>query len=603
MENNSLKKQLNKDPYSKFNKINGKHPWADQVTNGHVPYHTRKLYKGKVLYFNFNLAKEMGLIDSSHPHQITKALEEKILSTFNIRIINEFDLKNNPIDKNEFSKNTFMASRYLQLQHKDKRGLTSGDGRGIWNGYIKNKGITWDVSSRGTGVTCLAPGAVQAGRDLETGSEEFGYGCGLAELDELVGTAIMSETVHNYGLETERMLTVIDFGTGCGIGVRAGKNLIRPAHLFLHLKQNNYESLKQATDYLINRQIDNKDWDFNTKSKNKYNHMLEKICDSFAEFSAQLEREYLFTWLDWDGDNVLANAGLIDYGSIRWLGLRHDKYRYDDVQRYSTNLNEQKIKAQGTIQVFAQLVDFLLTKEKKPLNNFKDHKILLDFNKKFNSYLLKHFLFQVGLEKNECNNILSKKYDLINKIYDNFSFFEKLKSASGEQVVEDGINTPPILNMRFFLKNLPKIIYNTTGDLDSPLTESLLFDISSEFATDLDILNLEKQEGRFNILIKDFTLLLKDIGNESLKNCISRSSIINREDRVTGNAMVFIVQKLMKRGKNIKTLSFQKIIERLIQNQKLNPEFQNKRKTRLNAEEEKVLNSLDNLIFMYREDL
>jgi len=111
------------------------------------------------------------------------------------------------------------------------------------------------------------------------------------------------------------MLTVIDFGTGCGIGVRAGKNLIRPAHLFLHLKQNNYKSLKQATDYLIERQVSNKDWHFNTKNKSKYKYMLETICESFAEFSAKLEREYLFTWLDWDGDNVLANAGLIDYGT------------------------------------------------------------------------------------------------------------------------------------------------------------------------------------------------------------------------------------------------------------------------------------------------
>ncbi len=603
MEKNRLKKQLHNDPYTKFDKINGKHPWADQVTNGHIPYHVRKLDNGKVLYFNFHLAKEMGLISKDHPHQITKALEKKILSTFNIRIINEFDLKNNSVDKKEFSKNTYMASRYLQLQHKDKRGLTSGDGRGIWNGFIKHKGITWDISSRGTGVTCLAPGAVEAGQDLETGNEEFGYSCGLAEIDELVGTAIMSETVHNYGFETERMLTVIDFENGCGVGVRAGKNLIRPAHLFLHLKQNNYDSLKQATDYLIDRQISNKDWDFNTKSKNKYKYMLDTICNDFAKFAAKLEREYLFTWLDWDGDNVLANAGLIDYGSIRWLGLRHDKYRYDDVQRYSTTLNEQRVKAQGTVQVFAQLVDFLLTKEKKPLNSFRNNEVIDQFNKKFSSYLLKHFLFQIGFNDRQSDEILNTKSILIEKIYKNFSFFEKIKSTTGEQVVEDGINTPPILNMRLFLKNLPKIIKDTDGDLDSPLTESLIFNITSEFATEVDIANLENLEGKFNILIKDFTLLFKSLSKNILTNCISRSAIINRDDRVTGNAMVFIVQKLMKKNKNVKPFSFQKIIERLIQNQVLNPEQPAGRKMRLNSEEEKIINSLDNLIYMYREDL
>jgi len=156
MESKKVNKALQKDPYSKFDKIDGQHPWAEQVSDGHIPYHVKKLNKGKVLYFNFILAKEMGLIDKSHPHQITKSLEKKILSVFNIQIINEFDMDNKTVPQKDFSKNTYMASRYLQLQHKDKRGLTSGDGRGIWNGHLKHKGITWDISSRGTGVTCLA---------------------------------------------------------------------------------------------------------------------------------------------------------------------------------------------------------------------------------------------------------------------------------------------------------------------------------------------------------------------------------------------------------------------------------------------------------------
>jgi transcriptional regulator with XRE-family HTH domain len=58
---------------------------------------------------------------------------------------------------------------------------------------------------------------------------------------------------------------------------------------------------------------------------------------------------------------VLANGksefiGIIDYGSVRQFGIRHDKYRYDDVERFSTNLNEQKNKARLIVQVFAQLV-------------------------------------------------------------------------------------------------------------------------------------------------------------------------------------------------------------------------------------------------------
>lgn len=104
--------------------------------------------------------------------------------------------------------------------------------------------------------------------------------------------------------------------------------------------------------------------------------MLDELCYAFSQFTSQLERNYVFTWLDWDGDNVLADAGIIDYGSIRPMGLRHDKYRYDDVERFSTTLNEQKTKGRLIIQVFAQIVDFLNTKNKKPLQKFSKHPIL-----------------------------------------------------------------------------------------------------------------------------------------------------------------------------------------------------------------------------------
>ena len=144
-----------------------------------------------------------------------------------------------------------MATRYLQLQHKNKQGSTSGDGRGIWNGYIQSDGITWDISSRGTGVTALSPGSVQAEKNLETGNTDHGYGCGLAEIDELYSSAIMSEILHLNGYTTERSLAIIEHQKGLGIGVRAGQNLFRPAHLFVFLKQNNFEALKRGTDYLI----------------------------------------------------------------------------------------------------------------------------------------------------------------------------------------------------------------------------------------------------------------------------------------------------------------------------------------------------------------
>jgi hypothetical protein len=176
--------------YAAFDKLDGRHPWMEKVPEGFVAYRVRQLNTGKVAYFNFVLAKEMGLIDSSHPQKLNETLEKQIINTFSIQIINEYDeLNKKRIPSESIRPHKYMATRYLQLQHSNKRGKTSGDGRGIWNGTVQHRGTTWDVSSRGTGVTCLAPGAVEANKPLKTGGSEFGYGCGLAEIDELLGNS------------------------------------------------------------------------------------------------------------------------------------------------------------------------------------------------------------------------------------------------------------------------------------------------------------------------------------------------------------------------------------------------------------------------------
>jgi hypothetical protein len=105
---------------------------------------------GRVVWFNFDLAREMHLIPANHAHRLTSALEQAILETFSLRIINEYDLAHGTnLDDKSVRPGAYMATRYLQAQHKDKRGLTSGDGRAIWNGTIKTGKVTWIFPAAG----------------------------------------------------------------------------------------------------------------------------------------------------------------------------------------------------------------------------------------------------------------------------------------------------------------------------------------------------------------------------------------------------------------------------------------------------------------------
>ena len=74
----------------------------------------------------------------------------------------------------------------------------------------------------------------------------------------------------------------------------------------------------------------------------RFEYFLESFTTRFAEISADFEDNYIFCWLDWDGDNILMDGSIIDYGSVRQFGLFHSEYRYDDIDRYSTNIVEQK---------------------------------------------------------------------------------------------------------------------------------------------------------------------------------------------------------------------------------------------------------------------
>src|SRR5689334_18659509 len=297
--------------YEALEALNGVHPWREVGGDGYVDYRARRRDGGRVMYFNFDLARELRILPTNHAHRMNARLERAILHAFSLQIINEYDEKNElaGIEPESIVPHVYMATRYLQAQHKDKRGLNSGDGRAVWNGRITaSNGITYDVSSRGTGATRLSPGAQIAGKPIKTGDDTYGYCCGRADLDEMLGTALMSEIFHRNGLPTERTLAVIDFGDGMAIGVRAAPNLLRPAHIFRYLKQGRLKETRASLQYFFDRQAENETWDLPRGTERRMRRGLRCIAESYAKLAAIMEQEYIFNWLAWDGDNMLASG-------------------------------------------------------------------------------------------------------------------------------------------------------------------------------------------------------------------------------------------------------------------------------------------------------
>ena len=565
--------------YEKFKEIDGTHPWREVSADGFVDYQARYRSQGRVLFFNFPLAKEMGLVPADHSPTINPELEQVILETFSLQIINEYDLKRGKKFPPETIKpNCYMATRYLQTQHRNKQGKTSGDGRSIWNGHLKNDHLTFDLSSRGTGATILSPGAQVTDGEIKTGDFSVGYASGLADLDEMLGSAVMSEIFYRQNIPTERCLAVIGYPDGTAVGVRSAPNLIRPAHMFRYLKQNRRAELKASMDYFINREIENGFWHF-PKGADRYATALDYLARQYGKMAAVLEEEYIFNWLAWDGDNILASGAILDYGSIRQFAAKHDKYRFKDVDRYSASLREQRHWARTLVQVFAQAMAFIESGQKTNLRAFKNASCLQVFDRAFEAEREFRILWRIGFTPEQIEFLLQNARTQIQDFDRAASYFEDLKISKGIEKLPDGFTHRPVFLIRNLLRMLPAYYVaqalTNVNEETAYMPDNLFCEIMA--ASYVRKMDLELTPARISH-VKDFqqcylklVAALNEPLDEVLKTVQERSAVVNHRHRITGDAVTFIIEEVIGMKGRIKIDGLQEALDAFIDSQVLIP--------------------------------
>ena len=599
------------EDYHKFDQIDGAHPLQEQVEDFCVLYHVRPRDSGKVAYFNFDLAREMGLVAANHPHKLNKALEGKLLETFGIVIINEYDLRQGEQMLKRFSvrPKKFMATRYLQLQHPSKQGKTSGDGRSIWNGHFKARGVTWDISSCGTGATCLSPATATEGKFFKTGDPAVAYGCGHANLLDGISSSLMSEIFNGNGVKTERILCVIEYSDQRAITVRVGKNLLRPSHFFRYLKQGQHKQLGQIADYYIDRQIANKEWPELKGRVRRYDYLLKKMNEIFATTSAQFETEYIFCWMEWDGDNILMDGGIIDYGSVRQFGLYHHEYRYDDADRMSTTLTEQKHKAKYMVKTFAQLVDFLKTGQKKNLREFDHHPCLNEFDRIFREVKRDIILKKVGFTRPWRDYLCQYHGRLVESFLQGYYYFESYKSQEGLVETEDGITRNAIFSMRDLLRIYPRYLLDREEGQELIKFEDFLACFASSYASDGD---LERSPYKFK-QARDWQLAYQQLAGKVAQKFhiplaflydefAKRAQHYNKYARITGDSLLYVAQEFIRYKKKVEFNHYTTLVEQFIKDQIVDRAFSLEMLSG-RSRHRKFISKINRIVVDYREGL
>lgn len=573
--------------YRTFDTIDGRHPWRKVSADVYVDYAARRRWGGRVFYFNFDLAKEMGLIAGRHPRRLTAGLQRALLETFGLEIINEHDIEHGRrFPEGDVRHRPYMATRYLQCQHPNRTGRTSGDGRSIWNGCFEGPGGTWDISSCGTGATRLSPATAIYGTHFKTGDDSRSYAGGRADLRDSVCAALMSDIFHKNGIATERTLAIIAYGDGTCIAVRAGRNLLRPAHLFRLLKMGCVPELRTAVDYYIARQRANGDWPSGARGKAKYQGFLRRVTEAFARAAAVFESEYIFCWMDWDGDNVLMDGAVLDYGSVRQFGLYHHEYRYDDIERLSTTIAEQRNKARYIVQTFAQLTDAVITGRKKPLQGFKRHPALGAFDRIFERTKDEVLLHKLGYDRRQGRHILARPSlarDL-RRLRTIVYAFERIKSAKGPYKTGDGVTADAVFCVRDILRELPLHFLDTKTDMTPA---QFLAVMRSEYATDSDARTTPARRAKTG----EFQRLYRRLANatarhdgktarEILRTMARRSALINRYERVTGDAILYVAERLIRDMASQDFEAVSGVFRRFVEQQILQPDYLDRRRPR-----------------------
>ena len=359
---------------------------------------------------------------------------------------------------------------------------------------------------------------------------------------------------------------------GRAINVRAARNLLRPSHFLVHLKQNDLPGLRanSSTCSSIARS-QNGDWPRLRGPRRRYDFFARELARVFARVTATFESEYIFCWLDWDGDNILADGGIIDYGSVRQFGLYHREYRFDDGPRWSTTLPEQRRKARDLVQNFAQIRDFLLTGERPALTSLGRDRVLRLFDAQFAATKRELLLRRMGFDPAAADLLQRRDAKQIERLEKALGYFERARSARGPVAVPDGLSWDAIFSVRDLLRELPGR-YRESAEPVAP--EDFIEIAASSYAKRRDRALTPQRRRMASQFQRAYLHLVARAARHTdqtpervLATLDRRAGTRNRHDRVTGDGIDWVTARLLRERRKLSSAVFHRVIEQFIASQ------------------------------------
>ena len=314
-------------------------------------------------------------------------------------------------------------------------------------------------------------------------------------------------------------------------------------------------------------------------AKARYEKALDYFARSYAKLAALLEEEYIFNWLSWDGDNMLASGAVLDYGSIRQFAAKHDKYRFKDVDRFSASLAEQRGWARTLVQVFAQVMAFVQSGKKENLNNFKNAACLRVFDDAFARERDQRMLWRIGFTDEQISYLMSNAQQEIRDFDRALSYFEDRKVKKGIEKLPDGFTHNPVFLIRNLLRLLPAFYVaqsiSRADDTSAYMPDDIFCrSMAASYVGKKDLEITPARAAQVKGFQECYLRLVAALGGPFdmvLKTLQERSAVINHRHRITGDAVTWIIEEVIAMKGKIRIDGLQEAIDAFIDSQVLIP--------------------------------
>jgi len=219
------------------------------------------------------------------------------------------------------------------------------------------------------------------------------------------------------------------------------------------------------------------------------------------------------------------------------------------------------------------------TETRRKPEEFKNAACLKVFDDAFKREQDSRILWRVGFDPQQIDCLLECKPKEVREFDRALNYFEDLKISKGMERLPDGITHKPLFLIRNLLRVLPgyylsqsiKGVEDETGYMPADVFCGFM---AASYARKKDLKLTKARLSYVKNLQRCYLTLVESLGRpieEVLTTLQERTAIINHRHRITGDAMVFIIEEVLALKDRIKVDDLQEALEAFIESQVLIP--------------------------------